>query len=88
MYQRYINRDASVFREEYLAGEKRLLKKGAAVPFTLPASSITPKVLHILESKSPKARYYVTKPTYALGYLKRILGQRTLDKLLLKISNN
>jgi len=88
MYQRYIDRDASVFREEYLASEKRLLKKGAAVPFTLPASSITPKVLHALESKKPKERYYVTKPTYIFAYLKRILSQRALDKLLLKVSNS
>lgn len=88
MYQHYIDRDSSVFKNEYLTSEQRLLKKGAAVPYTLPASSITPKVLSILESKSPKARYYVTKPTYALAYLKRVLSQRTLDKLLLKISNS
>ena len=88
MYQRYIDRDSSIFKDQYIASEKRLLKKGAAVPFTLPASSITAKVIHALESRSPKARYYVTKPTYALGYLKRILGQHTLDKILLKISNS
>ena len=88
MYQQHVDRDSSVFRDEYLAAEKRLLKKGAAVPFTLPASSITPKLLHALDSKSPKARYYVTKPTYALGYLKRFLTISALDKLLLKISNN
>lgn len=88
MYKRYINRDTSVFRDEYLASEKRLLKKGAAAPFTLPANSITPKVLHALENDSPKERYYVTKPTYIFGYLKRVLSQRTLDKLLLKISNS
>ena len=88
MYKQYINRDASVFREEYLAAEKRLLKKGSAVPFTLPAESITPKVIHALEKKSPKARYYVTTPTYIFAYLKRVLNQGLLDKLLLKISNN
>ncbi len=88
MYQRYVDRDASIFRDEYIVSEKRLLKKGAAAPFTLPASSITPKVLHALESKTPKTRYYVTKPTYALAYLKRMLSQRALDKLLLKISDS
>lgn len=88
MYQKYINRQTSVFQKEYLSAEKRLLKEGAAVPFTLPASSITPKVRHALESKSPKARYYVTQPTYALGYLKRFLSSRALDKILLKISNS
>jgi|TARA_B110000238_G_C16121413_1_gene437289 NAD(P)-dependent dehydrogenase (short-subunit alcohol dehydrogenase family) len=88
MFQKYIDRDNSPFRQEYLNSEKRLLKKGAAVPFTLPASSITPKVIHALESNRPKPRYYVTKPTYALGYLKRILSNKLLDKLLLKVSNS
>ncbi len=88
MYQKYIDRDNSSFRQEYLNSEKRLLKKGAAVPFTLPASAITPKVIHALESNRPKSRYYVTKPTYALGYLKRMLSTKCLDKLLLKISNS
>ncbi len=88
MYQKYIDRDHSQFREQYLNSEKRLLKKGAAVPFTLPAQAITPKVLHALESTRPKARYYVTKPTYALGYMKRFVSTKYLDKLLLKISNS
>lgn len=88
MYQKYIARDSSQFKQEYLISEKRLLKKGAAVPFTLPASAITPKVIHALESGRPKARYYVTKPTYALAYLKRILSNKCLDKILLKISNS
>ena len=88
MYQNYIDRDNSFFKEEYLISEQRLLKKGAAVPFTLPPEVVTKKVIHALESKRPKARYYVTKPTYMLGYLKRILSSKTLDKLLLKISNS
>ncbi len=88
MYQKYVNRDQSYFRQEYLKSEKRLLKKGAAVPFTLPASAITPKVIHALESQHPKARYYVTKPTFVLGYLRRILSNRSLDKILLRISNS
>ena len=88
MYQKYVDRDNSQFKQEYLNSEKRLLKKGAAVPFTLPASAITPKVIHALESSRPKARYYVTKPTYALGYLKRVLSNKRLDKLLLRISNS
>ncbi|MFK7795621.1 MAG: SDR family NAD(P)-dependent oxidoreductase [Gammaproteobacteria bacterium] len=88
MYQKYIDRDNSRFKQEYVNSEKRLLKKGAAAPFTLPPSAITPKIIHSLESSSPKARYYVTKPTYALGYLKRVLSNKLLDKLLLKISNS
>lgn len=88
MYQRYIDKENSFFKEEYLASEKRLLKKGAAVPFTLPPSAITPKVINALESRHPKARYYVTKPTYIFGYLRRILSSKALDKLLIKVSNS
>ncbi len=88
MYKKFVDRDSSHFKEQYLASEKRLLKKGAAVPFTLPASSVTIKVIHALESNHPKPRYYVTKPTYVLGYLKRFLSSKALDKLLLKVSNS
>ena len=88
MYQKYIDRDKSYFKQEYLNSEKRLLKKGAAAPFTLPPSAITPKVIHALESNHPKARYYVTRPSYMFTYLKRILTTKRLDKLLLKISNS
>lgn len=87
MYQKHIDRDNSCFKDEYLSAEKRLLKKGVAVPFTLPTSAVTPKVIHALESRQPKARYYVTKPTYTLAFVKRILSSSRLDKILLKISN-
>lgn len=83
-----IDAEKSVFSKEYAIAEKRLTKQGAAVPFTLPASSVTTKVIHALESKRPKPRYYVTFPTYLLGILKRILSSRMLDRLLLKLSNN
>ena len=37
------------------------------------------KVVHALESRRPKPRYYVTVPTYALGFLRRVLSTRWLD---------
>ncbi|MEE9411452.1 MAG: short-chain dehydrogenase, partial [Methylococcales bacterium] len=33
----------------------------------------------------PKARYYVTFPTYLFAYLKRLLPDVLLDKILTKI---
>ena len=42
------------------------------------------KLVHALESKRPKPRYYVTLPTYLFGTLKRILGTRQLDWILYK----
>jgi hypothetical protein len=42
-------------------------------------------VIHALESKRPRARYYVTFPTYLFGTLKRLLSTRALDRLLNKV---
>ena len=52
--------------------------------FTLPPDAISDIVLKILTSSHPKARYYVTKPTYIFGTLRRILPTVWLDKLLTK----
>ncbi|MDO6562975.1 SDR family oxidoreductase [Amphritea sp. 1_MG-2023] len=54
--------------------------------FTLGPDAVLDKVIHALESKRPKARYYVTLPTYLFGFLRRILSTRLLDWLLLKAS--
>jgi len=84
-YKENINKEKSRFKKEYEATEKRLGKKGAAVPFTLPPEAVLKRVIHALESKNPKPRYYVTTPTYIFAYLKRFLSVRLLDKLLNKI---
>ncbi len=48
-------------------------------PGELPSSAVTKKLIHALEAKRPKPRYYVTTPTYVAGFLKRILSTRALD---------
>lgn len=85
VYKRTINKDNSPFKAHYEAMEARLTKQGPAVPFTLPPESVLKKVIHALESKKPRARYYVTFPTYLFGFLKRLLPTSTLDRLLNKI---
>lgn len=84
-YQRNIDPDGSVHREMYRRLEERLTKQGPAVPFTLPPEAVLKKVIHALESRRPKARYYVTFPTYLFGFLKRVLSSRLLDKALNKV---
>jgi len=84
-YQRNINPDNSVHREMYRRMEERLTKQGPAVPFTLPPEAVLKKVIHALESRRPRARYYVTFPTYLFGFLKRMLSTRMLDKVLNKV---
>ena len=80
-----IDIDASVYREQYLRTLKRLKTEGPAVPFTLPPDAVLKKVIHALESRRPKPRYYVTVPTYLFGYLKRILGTRAMDAILRRV---
>jgi len=84
-YQENIDTGRSVHRDKYLAMEARLQTKGPVVPFTLPPEAVLGKVIHALESRRPRARYYVTFPTYLFGFLKRVLGTRLLDKALNKI---
>lgn len=84
-YKRYINKDNSFFREEYEQTEQRLQKEGPAVPFTLGPEAVLKKVIHALESKHPRIRYYVTFPTYLFGYLKHLLPDSIMDKILSRI---
>lgn len=51
----------------------------------LSCAAVTQKLIHALESKRPKPRYYVTIPTYFSGTLKRILPTRALDWFFAKL---
>jgi NAD(P)-dependent dehydrogenase (short-subunit alcohol dehydrogenase family) len=84
-YQRNIHPQGSPHLDMYRRMEERLTKQGPAVPFTLPPEAVLKKVIHALESRRPRARYYVTFPTYLFGFLKRILSARLLDKVLNKV---
>ena len=87
-YRQHINSDTSAHRDTYLKMERRLQKVGPAAPFTLPPEAVLKRVIHALESRRPKPRYYVTFPTYLLGTLRRIFSTRLLDWVLLKVSGD
>ncbi|PHQ99431.1 MAG: short-chain dehydrogenase [Marinosulfonomonas sp.] len=59
-------------------------ESGEPDKFELPASAVTKKLIHALESKRPKPRYYVTVPTYLSGIMRRVLSTRAFDWILLK----
>lgn len=80
----------SVHRATYEAVERRLASQSSPdTPdtFTLGPEAVAKKVIHALEAKRPKIRYYVTFPTYLFAALKRILPMRILDNILLSIAN-
>jgi NAD(P)-dependent dehydrogenase (short-subunit alcohol dehydrogenase family) len=85
LYKKNILVSKSFHKETYLKMEARLQKEGAAVPFTLPAKAVADKVVHAVESGSPKTHYYVTFPTYLFAFLKRILPTCWLDNLLRRV---
>ena len=81
MAQRHIDLEHSVHRDSYSSTLARLQREGPAVPFTLPPEAVVKRVIHALESRRPRARYYVTLPTYLLGTLKRLLSSAALDRI-------
>jgi NAD(P)-dependent dehydrogenase (short-subunit alcohol dehydrogenase family) len=87
-YRRNIDAEQSVHRERYLVMERRLVKEGAAVPFTLPPEAVLEKVIHALESRHPRVRYRVTVPTHLFAALKRVLPGRWMDRLLATVAGD
>ena len=65
--------------------KKSLSTNKSDVPFTLEAIEVAKIVKKIIDTQIVKPRYYITKATYILGYLKRLLSTNMLDKILIKI---
>jgi len=84
-YERWIdagNSPWATFYAEVL--EPRLYAADPAPdPFELSCEATTAKLIHALESRRPRARYYVTTPTYIVGIMRRLLPTRVLDRILL-----
>ena len=84
-YLRNMDPDTSHFRDLYHAMEAEMHDKEPVMPFTLGPEAVFKKVVHALESKRPRIRYYVTFPTYLFGYLKRVLPAGWMDYILNRI---
>jgi NAD(P)-dependent dehydrogenase (short-subunit alcohol dehydrogenase family) len=74
-----IDLEHSAHRGLYHAVLNRLEGSAGRMPFTLPPEAVLKRVIHALESDRPKIRYPVTTPTYAFGFLRRLLPARWLD---------
>ena len=82
-----IDMENSPHRDTYRRVEARLATEDKTELFTLSSDAVLKKVVHALESRRPKPRYYVTVPTHALGFLRRVLSTRWLDIVLKGASN-
>ncbi|WP_432697099.1 SDR family oxidoreductase [Marinobacterium sp. YM272] len=84
-----IDIERSAHRETYEAVVTRLANQepGKEPAFTLTSEAVLKPLRHAIESRRPRARYYVTFPTHLMGLMRRILPNRLLDKLLIKSSD-
>ncbi|MBE9398775.1 SDR family oxidoreductase [Pontibacterium sp. N1Y112] len=90
-FKENIDTENSAHKEVYAAVNKRLSKQDVERgndPFTLEPEAVVKRVIHALESKRPKERYYVTFPTYLFAYLRRFLSARWLDRILRRVSDD
>lgn len=82
-FEKWIDWQASARVEQYKALRGRLYdKKTKKDAFELDPAAVTAKLIHALEAKRPRARYYVTVPTYLMGFARRVLPTRALDWLI------
>jgi NAD(P)-dependent dehydrogenase (short-subunit alcohol dehydrogenase family) len=83
-FERWIDWKNSARSAEYAALRERLYKDSGPDLFELPASAVTAKLIHAVESPRPSPRYFVTTPTYLMNIARRILPTRTLDWMISK----
>lgn len=84
-FEKWIDVENSARRDQYASLRGRLYdKKVKKDAFELGPEAVTAKLIHAIEANRPKARYYVTTPTYLMGFARRILPTRMLDWLIAK----
>jgi len=83
MFKKNIIVSKSYFKKDYEDElSQRLESNKQKVPFTLESTAVANIVFKICKSNRPKPRYYITKATHILGFLKRVLPTRCLDLIL------
>lgn len=83
-FERWIDWEKSARADDYRALRGRLYESSGPDRWELPASAVTAKLIHAVESPRPRARYYVTTPTYLMGLARRILPTSALDWVIAK----
>jgi NAD(P)-dependent dehydrogenase (short-subunit alcohol dehydrogenase family) len=79
-----ISIEQSPHRESYIA-RLAAMEAGGSSTFKLEPEAVAEKLVHAVESVRPKARYYVTTPTYVAAVLRRVLPAPLLDRVLLRM---
>ena len=85
-FEANIDQKNSHYKRAYAAQRDRL-GKGGSNRFKLPPEAVLEKLIHAIESPSPKAHYYVTTPTHLMGLARRILPQGLMDRFVNRMSD-
>ncbi len=85
-YQQSVDVENSAHREAYKKLAGKFERGSGKDPFSLGPEAVVRRIVHALESKRPKPRYFVTVPAILFSTLKRLLPTRTLDRVLLRVS--
>jgi len=83
-FEKWVDWENSARADQYRSKLLEQLYKGGSSGPQWPASAVTSKLIHALESRRPRPRYYVTTPTYVVGTMRRLLPTRALDWFLAK----
>jgi NAD(P)-dependent dehydrogenase (short-subunit alcohol dehydrogenase family) len=84
-FEKWIDWENSARADLYRSLRGRLYdKKVKKDAFELEPEAVTAKLIRALETRRPKARYYVTTPTYLMGFARRVLPTSALDWLIAK----
>jgi NAD(P)-dependent dehydrogenase (short-subunit alcohol dehydrogenase family) len=79
-FRNTVDIDASPHRDSYIA-RLAAMEAGGKTTFKLEPEAVAAKLVHAVESEHPKARYFVTTPTYLAAFAKRVLPTALLDRL-------
>ncbi|SRR5579883_252375 len=86
-YHGTLSEKHSVHRDSYKKMEQHFFNPTPSErKFTLAPDAVVNKLIHALESRRPKAHYYVGFPAHIFAFLRRILPDNMLDWVLIKIT--
>lgn len=84
-FERWIDADTS--RHAAFYNTVFMARRTSTKPdlFERPASAVVAKLIHAVEARRPRTRYYITFPAYLAAVLTRILPDRAQDWIVSKI---
>ncbi|MGH8313503.1 MAG: SDR family NAD(P)-dependent oxidoreductase, partial [Gammaproteobacteria bacterium] len=84
-FDEYVEAGSSPHRETYARLRAQTSAEKDSQFFTMTAEAVAVKIARVLESRRPRARYYITLPAYFLAFARCVLPNRLLDTFLGRI---